>query len=284
MYISDTYQEEDVLISFNRAYGQTDQYREKFCIELNVKVLAKTKIIKPDKYVYGIYVLDNFGNDLDVISMAPRYFDSLRPGEERLVVITFRIRPLEDTKYLLLQIPKGIFGNVNPFELKMYNTGFKNTITTEERAMMESGIGSQYGQKESAYVSFVPDDIGQKRRDRILYAAMFIGLCSSFSLVLLLVCCLKRAKETTLCSGTYLSFLAHWLKQNRSHLSILYILSALISLVWLVLGIIIVMAGGIGAVDNVFGIAMFLASWALLSFVSLWMIYEILHEWLTISD
>ncbi|MGB8225378.1 MAG: hypothetical protein WCE45_00730, partial [Sedimentisphaerales bacterium] len=82
-FMSDVYQEEDVLISFNRAYSKTDDYGSKFCIELNVKVLAENKIIKPSRNVYGVYVLDNFGNDLNVIDMVPRCCDSLRPREDK---------------------------------------------------------------------------------------------------------------------------------------------------------------------------------------------------------
>ena len=281
-FISDTYQEKDVFISFKRAYSKTDNYGSKFCIELNLKVLAENKIIKPSKYIYGIYVLDNFGNDLNVINMAPRYCESLRPGEERLFIITFSIRPLDNTKYLLLQIPEGIFGNKNPFELKIFNTGLKGTITKEERDRMESGIGLENWQ--NALIDFKPDDINLKKRDRILYAAISVGLCGLCSLGLILVCCLKRAKETILCNESFVSFFARWLKQNRSHISILYVLSALVSLVWLVFGIIIVIVGNIGITDNMFWIVLFLASWALMSFVTLWMICEMLSEWRSIDN
>jgi hypothetical protein len=284
LYISDTYQEEDVLISFNQAYSKTDRCGSQFCIVLNIKVLAKNKIIKPSRYIYGIYVLDNFGNDLNVISMAPRYCDSLRPGEEKLFIITFSIRPLDNTKYLLIQIPRGIFGNINPFELKILNTGLKETVTKEERDRLESGVGFERWQKENTRIDFMPDNIEQKKQDKILYAAIFVGFCALCSLGLIFFLCLKKAKETILHNESFLSFLARWAKQSRLHLSILYILSALISLGWLVFGIIIVIAGDIGKTGNMLEIVLFLASWALLSILSFWVICEALNEWRTFNN
>jgi hypothetical protein len=282
-FISDIYQEEDVSVSFHRAYSKTNNYGSEFCIELNVKVLAKNKIIKPSKYVYGIYVLDNFGNDLNVTDMVPRYCDSLRPGEERLFVITFSIRPLENTKYLLLQIPKGIFGNVNAFEIRIFNTGFKGAITKAERDQLESGAGLERWQKENASIDFMPDNIQLKKLDKILYAAIIIGLCAFCSLGLILFWCLKKARETILCNQSFLSFFAHWLNQNLLHLTIVYILSALISLGWLIFGIIIVIAGGMITTENMFAIVFFLSSWALLSFLSFLALCEMLNKWRTLE-
>ena len=282
-FISDIYQEKDVLISFNRAYSKTDNYGSKFCIELNVKAIAENKIIKPSKNVYGIYILDNFGNDLNVTDMVPRYCDSIRPGEEKLFTITFSIRPLENTKSLLIQIPREIFGNVNPFELRIFNTGFKGPITKEERDHLESRIGTEYWQKEKSCIDFMPDDSWLKKLDRILYTVIFVGLCASCSLGLILYWCLKTAKETILRNQSFLSFFAHWLNQNPLHLLIIYILSALISLVWLIFGIIIVIAGGMITTESMFAIMFFMASWALLSFLSFWMLCEKLNEWRTLN-
>ena len=284
LYISDTYQEEDVLISFNQAYSKTDRCGSQFCIVLNTKVLAKNKIIKPSGYIYGIYVIDNFGNDLNVISMAPRYCDSLRPGEEKLFTITFSIRPLDNTKYLLIQIPKGVFGNINPFELKILNTGIKETVTKEERDRLESGVGFERGQKENTCIDFMPDNIEQKKQDKILYTAIFVGACVLYFLVLILFLCLKKAKVTILHNESFLSFLARWAKQNPSHLSILYILSLLISLGWLIFGIIILISGDIGSTANIFEIVFFLASWALLSILSFWIICEMINKWRTLNN
>ncbi|MCX5632220.1 MAG: hypothetical protein NTW93_00855 [Phycisphaerae bacterium] len=278
-FMSDVYQEENVLISFNRAYSKTDNYGSKFCIELNVKVLAENKIIKPSKNVYGIYILDNFGNDLNVTDIIPRYCDSIRPREDKLFVITFSIKPLENTRYLLIQIPKGIFGNVNPFELTIFNTGFKGPITKEERDRLESGTGSDYWQKENSRIDFTPDDVQRKKLDKILYAAIFVGLCASCSLGLILFWCLKTAKKTILCNQSFLSFFAHWLNENHSHLLIIYILSALISLVWLIFGIIIVIATSKITAENMLEILFFLSSWALLSFLSFWGLCEMLYKW-----
>ena len=148
--ISDTYQEEDVLISFNGAYRGTEyDYAEHsntdyYNVELKVKSLADNKIIQPERfysvvesygvqlwnnYNSGVQVLDNFGNDLGFKRISPdKYNDKegwqekgLRPREEKLFTIKFRIKPLENTEYLLLKIPRKTFGNVNPFELKIVN-------------------------------------------------------------------------------------------------------------------------------------------------------------------
>jgi hypothetical protein len=282
-FLSDIYQEDEVSISFHRAYSKTDNYGSKFCIELNVKVLAKNKIIKPSRYVYGIYVLDNFGNDLDVTDMVPRYCDSLMPGEEKLFIITFNIRPLKNTKYLLLKIPNGIFGNKNPFELMIFNTGSKGPITKEERDQLETGAGAKYWQEGKAYIDFMPDDIQLKRIDKILYAAIFVGLCAFCSLVLILVWCLKAAKETILCNQSFLSFFARWLNERHSHLLMVYMFSALISLFWLIFGVIIVIAGGMITTESVSAIVFFLSSWVLLSFLSFLALYETLNKWRAID-
>jgi hypothetical protein len=281
-FISDTYQEKDVFVSFKRAYSKTDNYGSQFCIELNLKVLAENKIIRPSKYVYGIYILDNFGNDLNVVSLAPRYCESFRPGEERLFVITFSIKPLDNTKFLLLQIPEGIFGNKNPFELKIFNTGLSGANTKEERDRMESGVGLANWQ--NPLIDFKPENINLGKRDGILYTAMFVGLCGLCSLGFILVCCLKKAKETILGSESFVSFLAHWLNQDYSHLLIIYILSALVSLLWLVFGVIIVIVSNIAITDNMFGVVLFLAAWALMSLVTLWTICEMLNKCRSIDN
>jgi hypothetical protein len=70
-----------------------------------------------------IQLLDNFGNDLSLTSIEPIYFGEneggLRQGEEKLFTLKFREQPLKNTIYLLLKIPKNIFGNIAPFELKI---------------------------------------------------------------------------------------------------------------------------------------------------------------------
>jgi hypothetical protein len=216
--------------------------------------------------------------------MAPRYCDSLRPGEEKLFTITFSIRPLDNTKYLLIQIPKGIFGNINPFELKLLNTGLKETVTKEERDRLESGVGFERWQKENTRIDFMPDNSEQKKQDKILYTAIFVGSCVLCSLGLIFFLCLKTAKETILHNESFLSFLARWAKQNPSHLSILYILSLLISLGWLIFGIIILIAGDIAKNGSTFEILFFLASWALLSILSFWIICEMINKWRTLNN
>jgi len=280
-FISDTYQEKDILISFNRAYRRTDNYASQFCIELNIRVLSENKILKPDKYIYGIYLRDNFGNELNVVNMAPRYFDTLRPGEKRLFIITASIMPLDNTKYLLLQIPRGIFGNLNPFELKIFNTGFKDT-TSQERAMLESGIGLGGWDKEDS-IKFLPDDIIQKNREMILYAAVFIEICALCALAAIVFVCLRKAKKTVLNDESLLGFCFHWLAKTNPPISLLYIFSILIYVVWLMFGLIIVVAGGAGNVEDMFGILFFLAVWGLLALVVLWVIYEALSKWRVIN-
>jgi hypothetical protein len=122
--ISVVYQDEDVLISFNRSYRETEATAY-FCVELKLKIVANNKFIRPYSFVREKEVLDNFGNDLQYIGTYPISFDSLRPGDEKLFTIKFRIKPLENTKYLLLKIPSGSLGNRNPFELKIANPVFE---------------------------------------------------------------------------------------------------------------------------------------------------------------
>jgi hypothetical protein len=281
-FISDTYQEKDILISFSRAYSRTDNYASQFCVELNIRVLSENKILKPNKYAYGIYIRDNFGNDLNVVNIAPRYFENLRPGERRLFIITADIMPLDNTKYLLLQIPRGIFGNVNPFELKIFNTGFKDT-TTQERAMLESGVGLGGWDKEDSNGKFLPDDIIQKNRGIILYTAVFIEICALCALAAIVFVCLKKAKKTVLNDESLLGFCFHRLAKTNPPISLLYIFSLLIYVVWLMFGLIIVVAGGIGNLEDMFGILFFLAVWGLLALVVLWVIYEALNKWRVIN-
>jgi hypothetical protein len=121
--VSDTYQDEDVLISFNRAYSEAD----KCYVTLTLKILANNKIIRLNYKLRYIEVLDNFGNNLQYDRIGNYPSDSLRPGDEELVRINFSIKPLENTKYLLLKIPSNSFGNINDFELK-----FEPVVTTEE--------------------------------------------------------------------------------------------------------------------------------------------------------
>ncbi len=280
LYTSDTYRENDVSISINQIYRKADQ----FYIALNVKVLAKNKILKPSRYVFGIYVMDNFGNDLNVTGLSPTHCKSLRPQEEKLFTITFNVRPLDHTKYLLIQIPGGIFGNIYPFELKTFNTGPKKTITPQERDQLESGAALEGWQKESLCIDFMPDNSGQKKRDIIIYTAIFFGSCTVSSLWLVCLLYLRTAKERLLHNESCLSFLAQWAKQNPLHLSILYIISALISLSWLIFGIILITAGDIARNASIFEVLFFLASWALLSILSFWMIYEVLRKRLTLNN
>jgi hypothetical protein len=126
--ISDTYQDKNVLISFNRAYSEADY----FLIELRVKALTDNKIIKSEwfgrLYGYHVQVSDNFGNDLDFIRNIPPNqwnYKGLMPKEEKLFTVVFRIKPLDNTEYLLLQIGDFVFGNINPFELKIAKPVFE---------------------------------------------------------------------------------------------------------------------------------------------------------------
>lgn len=73
--VSDTYQENDVLISFKRAYLQ-ERYRSSeidYCIELSLKVLAENKIIRPSTRYVLVCIFDNFGNKLGSSSISPTY-------------------------------------------------------------------------------------------------------------------------------------------------------------------------------------------------------------------
>jgi hypothetical protein len=181
-------------------------------------------------------------------------------------------------------MPRGIFGNIYPFELKIFNSGYKGALTKEERERLESGIGLGNVQNESSFMDFKLEDFGQKKRDTILYTAVSVGLLGVFTLGMIAVYCLKTARKTILGSEPFLIFFARWLNQNSMHLLILYVLTTLVSLVWLIIGIIIVIAGGMGTTDGIFGIVIFLASWGLLSFVSFCTICEKLNKWRALNN
>jgi len=169
------YQDEDVLISFSRAYSKTDYKKgDEFFIELKLKILANNKIIKLP-YPVGILVLDNFGNDLQEISTGPFCSDSLRPGDEKLFTIKFSIKPLENTEYLLLKIPRSIFGNVNPFELKIVKPVF---FATDEFGGVAVVPQPPEGFTEEIAISptLVLDELGNVKRTNPIWqiAAIFL--------------------------------------------------------------------------------------------------------------
>jgi len=158
--ISDAYQEEDVLISSNGAYSKTEydhveRSETEYCyVELNLKILADNKIIRPDTGPYRVMhikVLDNFGNDLGFVGISPLCQDistakGLRPGEEKIFTIKFSNKLLKNTEYLLLKIPEHIFGNVNPFELKIVNF---NSIPDNEGFKKRQQENAQIAEREA---------------------------------------------------------------------------------------------------------------------------------------
>ena len=102
--VSDTYQEDDISVSFKRAYLKKGYISEvNFCIELKLKVLAKNRIIKP-RTNYGradvkLQLSDNFGNDLGFRSISPTYRGKnteigIRPGGEKIFTGGTRLPPL----------------------------------------------------------------------------------------------------------------------------------------------------------------------------------------------
>jgi hypothetical protein len=107
-----------------------------------------------------------------------------------------------------------------------------------------------------------------------LYSGIFIGLCALCSFGLIFFLCHKTTKETMLCSKSFLSFLAQWAKQNHLHFSILYILSALICLGWLIFGVIcMLLFSGIGDIGGLFRVIFVLALLSLICVAGLWVIY-----------
>ncbi len=137
--ISDAYQEGDVLISFYRAVTGKHDY----IIGLKIKSLSENKIIELGRQWRAIQVIDNFGNDLHYTDILPTPSGNLRPRDEKTFLITFSIKPLDNTEYLLIKIPSDIFGNKNPFELIIKNPVFepiKSTFTEDAEDVPSAGI------------------------------------------------------------------------------------------------------------------------------------------------
>lgn len=192
--ISDTYQEEDVLISFNGAYSKGAYNKgDRFYIELKVKSLADNKIIKSERFdsvIVNVQVLDNFGNDLGFIPMdlnqydyergliRPKYEQSLRPKEEKFFTIEFRIKPLENTEYLLLKIPRHTFGNVNPFELKIVNF---NSIPDSEGVKKRQQENAQIAEREANKKRLLAEKEANKR-------LLIVIVASVVSLLVIVIC------------------------------------------------------------------------------------------------
>lgn len=284
--VSDTYQEDDILVSFKRAYLKKSYLSssEVFCIDLNIKILADSKIVRPANWSrYGfskIQLLDNFENTLGFQSVSPRYQGKkteigLRPGEEKIFTLEFGNKPLESTNYLLLKVPEKVFGNVNPFELKISNlvieplatknrfAGLVDKLVAEESGSSFNGSDTLVLQKENA----------ERINVRNIYLGIFIGLSALCSLGLIYFLWRKIAKKTFLYCKSFFLLLPQWTKQNRLHFSILKILSALICLGCLIFGIIMVIDADIESIGDILWSIFSVAFTILLSIAGLWVIY-----------
>ncbi|UCC23012.1 MAG: hypothetical protein JSW23_02775, partial [Planctomycetota bacterium] len=162
--VSDTYQEDDISVSFKRAYLKKPYPSSSevvFHIDLKLKVLTKNKIVNPRTYYYSfqwryadLQLFDNFGNNLGFKSISPRYQgkkteEGLRPGEEKIFTLEFGNKPIESTNYLIIQVPKNVFGNINPFELKISNPVIEPLATKVASANVKTEL-EELGFLESA--------------------------------------------------------------------------------------------------------------------------------------
>ncbi len=190
------YQDEDVLISFNRTYSKTGSNGDKFFIELKLKILANNKIISIFTPV-GIKVLDNFGNDLQYLIASPFFSGNLRPGEEKLLTIGFSIKPLENTEYLLLKIPGGInysgLGNIKPFELKIVKPLFEPQIVLEEDIRPTPKQSFEDWQKENAQ-RILAEREANKRQLIAIVVSVVVLLAITVCITWLLISKRKRIK------------------------------------------------------------------------------------------
>lgn len=301
--VSDTYQEDDISVSFKRAYlNKSFLYSSEFCIELKLKVIAKDKIIRPrtnyrSEYV-KLHLSDNFGNDLGFRSTSPTYYGKnteigLRPGEEKIFTLGFSNKPLESADYLLLKVPEKVFGNINPFELKISNPVIEPLATKaktlkqiaeeldkRERELVESlrrdGVDTNDPLSSLSSTGKEEDEARQKEIEKggtakKIYLGIFLSLSALCSLGLIYFLWRKTAKKTILYCKSFFLLLPQWAKQNRLHFSILKIFSALICLGWLIFSTI--MRIRIGSINNIFKVTLYLGFAILLSIASLWIIY-----------
>lgn len=97
---------------------------------------SRTKILKPETQNIGSSmpridtVKDNYGNNFTVSSIEPvlnpRTEDGIYPGRIKVLKIFFIGKLLPTTQYLVINIPKNVFGNDKQFEITI---PVKNNVT-----------------------------------------------------------------------------------------------------------------------------------------------------------
>lgn len=292
------YQEEDVSVSFERAYLDKDYFsRVFFYIDINLKVLGNSKIIRPANHSrYGfcrIQLLDNFGNDLGFESISPRYDGGktetgMRPSEEKTFTLEFANEPLKSTEYLVLKIPKKTFGNTEPFELKIADfvikpIKLKTPYGEDEQGKDSSGELSIDKDKLKAVAELraelllerhekEKEQTRQKKLKRICLW-IFVGLSTLCCLSLIYFLWCKTAKTGSMYCKSFFRFLPEWKKQNHLHYLILQIVSALACLFWLIAEIGAAVSGCFKTYDDILYAIFFITFWILISLASIWIGY-----------
>ncbi len=209
--VSDTYQDDDVSVSFKRAYLKKAYLgsSEVFCIDLNITILAENKIIRfyTKPVSTQINIFDNFGNDLDCSGISDGYnhysiFETvMRPGEEKIFRIRFSVKPLESTEYILLKIPKKTFGNVSSFELKIPKPTFEPLAppSLAEIGSKTESSDADFEQRSSKGSTAFEQTYGMDFEQTYgIDLETFIGLSALCSLGLIYFLCCKLAKKKIL--------------------------------------------------------------------------------------
>lgn len=252
--------------------------------------MADNKIVRPKHGRYiSIDLSDNFGNNLGYKSIHPRYTgknteEGLRPGEEKIFTLEFGNKPLESTNYLFLKVPEKVFGNVNPFELKISNPVIEPLVTKVTTALEKLSAEELEAREQELLQSLRQDqekdearqkEIAQRAIVRKIYLGIFIGLSALCSLGLIYFLWRKIAKKILLYCKSFFLLLPQWTKQNRLHFSILKILSALICLGWLIIGFIVAITDEdfFSSIGSFFRFISILAWKVTLYVVGLWAIY-----------
>jgi len=297
------YQDENVSISFKRAYR--DNKDSVFFIELSVQVLSTNKIIWPKTYsnywYANIKLVDNFGNSLGFdrkgfMSITPRYYGTetevgLRPSETEIFTIKFNNIPLPNTEYLILTVPPKTFGNINQFEIKI-DKPIIQKLSVIEQALAELEPETKsfwddiekkagFSQQEIDFIEGVNGSLEQQKQDKMLYSWTLIGLCVLSAFVAILFLFRKIKDKISLLSNNVFPFLSQWKKQKYSHFLVLQILSALICLVWFIIGIVVAISERFESLGEIFyimhGLILRILIWLLLLWVGYFIIFGILR-------
>ena len=124
------YTDENVKITLVESYfWKGPQNRLRYKIILSVKSLLKNSYLKINTHHQGrshhpnfLIIKDNFENSLGLYHIYPTVNKSIRPYEQSEFIIHTKETPLNSISYLKLTGPKGIFGNIKEFTLKIPST------------------------------------------------------------------------------------------------------------------------------------------------------------------